>query len=61
MHCGIRERAITQNVVLWLFSNNHNALWHLKVCHDAKVVVAVKVKDKKRSMSRKNDYNVLWH
>jgi len=31
--CGIRETAITRNVVLWLFSNNHNALWHLKICH----------------------------
>ena len=35
--CGIRETSITRNVVLWLFSNNH-MLWHLKVCHDAKVV-----------------------
>jgi hypothetical protein len=24
--------------VLWLFLNNHNALWHVKICHDAKVV-----------------------
>ena len=29
--CGIRETAITRNVMLWLFSNNHNALWHLKM------------------------------
>jgi len=24
--------------VLWLFLNNRNALWHVKMCHDAKVV-----------------------
>jgi hypothetical protein len=24
--------------VLWLFLNNRNALWHVKICHDAKVV-----------------------
>jgi len=36
--CCIRETVITRNVVLWLFSNNHNALWHLKIYRDAKVV-----------------------
>ena len=36
--CGITETAITRNVMLWLFSNNHNVLWHLKICHDAKVM-----------------------
>ena len=36
--CGITETATTPNVVLWLFSKNHNALWHLKICHDANVV-----------------------
>jgi len=24
--------------VLRLFLNNHNVLWHVKICHDAKVV-----------------------
>jgi len=24
--------------VSWLFLNNHNALWHVKICHEAKVV-----------------------
>ena len=24
--------------MLWLFLNNHNALWHVKICHNAKVV-----------------------
>jgi len=28
-----------QNFVLWLFLNNRNALWHVKICHDAKVVL----------------------
>ena len=36
---GIRETATTRNFVLWLFLNNHNALWHVKICHDAKVVL----------------------
>ena len=36
--CGITERATTRNFVLWLFLNNRNALWHVKICHDAKVV-----------------------
>jgi hypothetical protein len=36
--CGVRETATTRNFVLWLFLNNHNALWHVKICHDAKVV-----------------------
>jgi len=25
--------------VLWLFLNNRNVLWHVKICHDAKVVL----------------------
>jgi len=25
--------------VLWLFLNNRNALWQVKICHDAKVVL----------------------
>jgi len=25
--------------VLWLFLNNRNALWHVKIRHDAKVVL----------------------
>jgi len=25
--------------VLWLFLNSRNALWHVKICHDAKVVL----------------------
>jgi hypothetical protein len=37
--CGIRETSTTGNVALWLFLNNGNALWHVKICrHDAKVV-----------------------
>jgi len=36
--CGIRETATTRNFVLWLFLYNRNALWHVKICHDAKVV-----------------------
>ena len=36
--CGIRETATTRNFVSWLFLNNHNALWHVKICHEAKVV-----------------------
>jgi hypothetical protein len=32
----IREIATTRNFVLWLFLNNHNALWHVKICHDGK-------------------------
>jgi len=36
--CGIRETGTTRNILLWLFLNNHNALWHVKICHDAKVV-----------------------
>jgi hypothetical protein len=41
--------------VLWVFSNNHNALWHLKVCESRVVAVKedVKVKDRKRLMSGK--------
>jgi len=35
MHSGIRETAITQTFMLRLFLNNHNALWHVKICHDA--------------------------
>jgi hypothetical protein len=37
--CGIRETATTRNFVLWLFLNNRNALWHVKICHDVKVVL----------------------
>ena len=40
--CGIRETATTRNLVLWLFLNNLDALWHVKMCHD---VVAVKGND----------------
>jgi len=36
--CGIWETATTRNFVLWLFLNNRNALWHVKICHVAKVV-----------------------
>ena len=25
--------------MLWLFLNNRNTLWHVKICHDAKVVL----------------------
>jgi len=25
--------------MLWLFFNNHNTLWHVKICHDAKVML----------------------
>ena len=37
--CGIRERATTRNFVLWLFLNYRNALWHVKICHDVKVML----------------------
>ena len=37
--CGITETATTWNFVLWLFLNNPNALWRVKICHDAKVVL----------------------
>ena len=37
-HCGIWETETTRNFMLWLFLNNHNALWHVKICHEAKVV-----------------------
>ena len=37
--CGIRETATTRNFVLWLFVKNRNALWHVKICHDAEVVL----------------------
>ena len=36
---GIWETATTRNFVLWLFLNNCNALWRVKLCHDAKVVL----------------------
>jgi len=36
--CGIREAATMRHFMLWLFLNNRNALWHVKICHDAKVV-----------------------
>jgi len=39
MRCGIRETATMRNFVLWLFLNKRNALWHVKICHDAKVVL----------------------
>jgi hypothetical protein len=25
--------------MLWLFLNKRNALWHVKICHDAKVAL----------------------
>jgi len=37
--CGITETATMQNFVLWLFLNKRNALWHVKICHDAKVAL----------------------
>jgi len=37
--CGIRETATTRKFVLWLFLNNRNALWHVKIWHDTKVVL----------------------
>jgi len=37
--CGIRETATTRNVVLWLFLNNRNALWHVMIYHDANVTL----------------------
>jgi hypothetical protein len=37
--CGITETATTRNFVLWLFLNNRNALWHVKIRNDAKVVL----------------------
>jgi len=36
--CGIRETATLRNFMLWLFLNSRNALWHVKISHDAKVV-----------------------
>jgi hypothetical protein len=33
--CGIGETATTQNFMLWLFLNDHKALWHVKICRDA--------------------------
>jgi len=36
---GIRETATMRNFVLWLFLNYCNALWHVKICHDAKVML----------------------
>jgi hypothetical protein len=38
MRCGIRETATARNFVLWLFLKTRNALWHVKICLDAKVV-----------------------
>ena len=29
----------SRNFVLWLFLNKRNALWHVKICHDAIVVL----------------------
>ena len=37
--CGIKEIAITRNCVLWLFLNNHNALWHERNSHNAKCLL----------------------
>ena len=37
--CGIRETATTRNCVLWLFLNNHNALWHERNSHNAKCLL----------------------
>jgi len=37
--CGISETTTTRNFVLWLFLNKHNVLWHVKICHDAKVML----------------------
>jgi len=37
--CGITDTAATLNFVLWLFLNIHNALWHVKISRDAKVVL----------------------
>ena len=36
--CGIRETATTRTFTLRLFLNHHNTLWHVKICHDAKVM-----------------------
>ena len=36
--CGITETATTRHFMLWLFLNNRNALWHVKICRDARVV-----------------------
>ena len=37
--CDIRETVTTRNCVLWLFLNNHNALWHERNCHKAKCLL----------------------
>ena len=37
--CGIRETTTMRNFVLWLFLNNCNTLWHVKICHAAKVML----------------------
>jgi hypothetical protein len=37
--CGIRETATMRNFVLWLLLNKRNVLWHVKICHDAKVML----------------------
>jgi hypothetical protein len=34
--CGIWETETAQNFVLWLFLNNRNAMWHVKICHEMK-------------------------
>jgi len=34
--CGIRETATARNWVLWLFLNDHSALWYEKNSHNAK-------------------------
>jgi hypothetical protein len=35
---GITETATTRTFALLLFLNNHNALLHVKICHNAKFV-----------------------
>ena len=37
--CGITETTTMRNFGLWLFVNNRNALWHVKICRDAEVVL----------------------
>jgi len=31
--CGIWETETVRNFVFWLFVNNRNTLWHVKICH----------------------------
>jgi len=37
--CGVKETATTRNGVLWLFLNNHNALWHERNSDNAKFLL----------------------